>query len=129
MSNPVHGGLWSQALQKAIGKKHPTTGQLPAGAAIPPAPFGAVLGGARGPNPRSSQSGVSAQQSPANEAPRRKSDDRFRSFAERYVLTRSHLWPEDPDEWQKAMYAAILDARVAYNTIKKVGFNAEFDSQ
>lgn len=55
----------------------------------------------------------------------RPSDQRFRSFAERYLIERAGTFRADniaADTWQ-----AILDAKRAYNMIKEVGRNAEND--
>ena len=47
------------------------------------------------------------------------SNARFRSFAERYLIERCRLWPED--EWKERAWATILQARTVYKMISNVG--------
>jgi len=50
------------------------------------------------------------------------SDQRFRSFAERFLVTRSHLFRNDPDGLAQDMWNCVLDAQRAYKMIRYVGF-------
>lgn len=59
--------------------------------------------------------------------PRRQSDTRFRSFAERFVAARCHLFRQEQiaeDTW-----ACIKDAERAYKMVRMVGFNAFEDEE
>lgn len=53
------------------------------------------------------------------------SDQRFRSFAERYMVARCHLFRTDMSEHTEDQWACILDAKRAYQMIKEVGRNIE----
>lgn len=55
----------------------------------------------------------------------KKSDQRFRSFAERWMVARAHLLRADPDGLLEDTWSAVLDARRAYTMIKSVGENIE----
>lgn len=58
-----------------------------------------------------------------------KQDQRFRSFAERWVVTRSHLFRQDPQGLAEDMWACTLDAKRAYGMIRQVsiGVGRQFD--
>lgn len=63
---------------------------------------------------------------PVDASPRRQSNQRFRSFAERYMVERAtHFRAEHiaEDTW-----ACLMDARRAYDMIKRVGFNVLDDN-
>lgn len=49
------------------------------------------------------------------------SDMRFRSFAERFLVTRSHLFRTDPDGLARDTWNCVLDAQRAYKMIRLVG--------
>lgn len=55
------------------------------------------------------------------------SDQRFRSFAERFIVTRSHLFR--PDAIAADTWACILDAQRAYKMIKLVGYGRFEDAE
>lgn len=57
----------------------------------------------------------------AGQQANRRSDQRFRSFAERYLVTRSNFFRQDPNGMAEDTYTCILDARRAYALIKRVG--------
>jgi len=44
--------------------------------------------------------------------------DRFRSFAERYIIERARNWPSDGKDGERA-WEALLDARRIYTQIKE----------
>lgn len=58
----------------------------------------------------------------AEGANKRQSDQRFRSFAERFLVTRSSLFSTDPDQLAKDTWECIQNARRAYMMIKAVGY-------
>lgn len=79
--------------------------------------------GATGPSPVSP---VNPNVGQAQQGSRgKKSDQRFRSFAERWMVARAHLLRADPDGLLEDTWSAILDARRAYTMIKSVGENIE----
>ncbi len=49
----------------------------------------------------------------------RPSNQRFRSFAERYIIERCRDWPQR--EVDERTWAAILEAKSIYNKVKEVG--------
>lgn len=53
------------------------------------------------------------------------SDQRFRSFAERYMIARAHLFRADPEGLAEDTWSCILDAKRAYAMIARTGFNIE----
>ena len=64
---------------------------------------------------------------PGNEAQQRQtSNQRFRSFAERYIIERCRDWPQG--EVDERTWAAILEAKSIYNTVKEVGRTLGDDS-
>ena len=75
------------------------------------------------PWPASSQHGVC--QSPINDSPRRASNLRFRSFAERYLVTRSAFFRTDDAGLQEDMWKCMLDAKRIYKMIGEVGLNVD----
>jgi len=84
----------------------------------------AVPGAAsRGATGATQQSPVNAQQGGASKP--KPSDARFRSFAERYVAARCHLFRVDPDGHGQDQWQCILDARRVYDMIKQVGRNID----
>jgi hypothetical protein len=72
-----------------------------------------------------------AQQSNANlGAPQqgtrgKPSDARFRSFAERFMIARAHLFRNDPVGLQEDTWECIMDAKRAYRMIERTGQNIE----
>ncbi len=84
---------------------------------------------------RASQAGVGGgvAQSPiapanpaaATEARRRLSDQRFRSFCERYVVARAGLFRVAPNEHDEDMWRCILDAKRCYALIRRTGENID----
>jgi hypothetical protein len=64
---------------------------------------------------------------PPNEAERvnnKPSDQRFRSFAERYLVERCRLWPADADTAQMA-WDTIAQAKTIYKMILEQGRNVK----
>lgn len=58
---------------------------------------------------------------------RQKSDTRFRSFAERWMVARAHMLTADPAFLAEDTWRAIMDAKRAYNMIRSAGENIEPD--
>lgn len=56
---------------------------------------------------------------------RKSSDQRFRSFAERYVVARAHLLTNDPQRLAEEQYAMVLDAKRFYAMIERAGQNIQ----
>lgn len=65
--------------------------------------------------------------SPADPNPNRTSNLRFRSFCERYMVTRSEFFRRDPEGLAEDTWNCILDARRAYKLIGQVGLNVYDD--
>ena len=61
--------------------------------------------------------GVAGQSNDAQQ--QRPSNQRFRSFAERYIIERCRDWPQR--EVDERTWAAILEAKSIYNKVKEVG--------
>lgn len=55
------------------------------------------------------------------------SDARFRSFAERFMIARAHLFRADPEGLAEDTWSCILDAKRAYAMIERTGQNIEPD--
>jgi hypothetical protein len=74
---------------------------------------GAALHGATG----------AAGHSPAAPASpkKRNSDQRFRSFAERYLVARAQFFRQDPKGLAEDTWSCILDAERAYRMIERTG--------
>lgn len=53
------------------------------------------------------------------------SDQRFRSFAERYMIARAHLFRVAMSDHTEDQWACIMDAKRAYAMIQRVGQNIE----
>lgn len=53
------------------------------------------------------------------------SDVRFRSFAERFMIARAHLFRTDPVGLAEDTWCCIMDAKRAYSMIKRTGENIE----
>lgn len=66
-------------------------------------------------------------QQPVNPNPPRQSDQRFRSFCERYLVTRSEFFRKDPDGLAEDTWTCILDAKRAYALIRRVGLSDHED--
>lgn len=56
---------------------------------------------------------------------RQKSDTRFRSFAERWMVARAHLMTPDRERLAEETWLAIMDAKRAYNMIRSAGENID----
>lgn len=56
---------------------------------------------------------------------RAKSDQRFRSFCERYLVARAHFFRQDPQGLVEDTWSCILDAKRAYAMIRRTGENLE----
>ena len=67
------------------------------------------------------QQGVAANPPPA----RRKSDPRFRSFAERYVAARCHLFSSEASKHAADQWECVQDAKRVYNMIRSTGENID----
>lgn len=59
-------------------------------------------------------------QQPQQGDQRVKPDQRFRSFAERYVVARAHLFRPDPDGHAEDQWVCLLDARRAYSLARRM---------
>lgn len=55
------------------------------------------------------------------------SDQRFRSFAERYMVARCHLFRTSDGEHTQDQWRCVLDAKRAYNMIERAGRNIDPD--
>lgn len=53
------------------------------------------------------------------------SDQRFRSFAERFVVARAGYFRQDPEGMAEDSWACILDAKRVYAMIERTGQNIE----
>lgn len=62
--------------------------------------------------------------SPVANSPKR-SDQRFRSFCERYFVARATFFRQDPIGLAEDTWSCILDAKRAYAMIKYQGFQIE----
>jgi hypothetical protein len=58
---------------------------------------------------------------------RRSSNMRFRSFAERYLVTRSAFFRQDEAGLQEDIWKCVLDAKRVYKLIGEVGINVQDD--
>ena len=65
------------------------------------------------------------QQSPVNPSPVKQSNQRFRSFAERYLVTRSEGFRKDDAGLEEDTWKCILDAKKTYALINRVGLGIE----
>ncbi len=65
-----------------------------------------------------------AQQQFAN-TPRKQSDQRFRSFAERYLVARAGYLRQDPQGLAEDQWSCILDAKRVYQMIERTGQNIQ----
>lgn len=94
---------------------HPSAGRL-IGAGMPPLP-------AKGANGPAGPPQGAAQQSPQVAADpntqKAQSNNRFRSFAERYIVERCRDWKEG--EIDERAWGAILEAKSIYNKVREVG--------
>lgn len=100
--------------------KHATMGQLP-----PPLPAHASTPvqhlHAMGVAPMS----PATQGQPTHSNDRKPSDQRFRSFAERYVVARAHLLTADSTKLAEEQYIMVLDAKRLYAMIERAGQNIQ----
>ena len=95
--------LWPNRLLGAAGQMPPA---IPAIPAIPANPA----------NPAAMQ---------GQPAPSPKSNLRFRSFAERYLVTRSGFFRQDPEGLAADTWQCLLDAKRAYAMIGRIGLHVE----
>jgi hypothetical protein len=52
---------------------------------------------------------------------RKPSDQRFRSFAERYLVARANFFRQDPDGLAQDQWNCIMDAKRIYQMIERTG--------
>lgn len=107
--------------------RHATMGQTP-----PPLPVAGQGGGGGGgfnQPPMQAQQGVAmspaTQGGPTHGNVRKSSDQRFRSFAERYVVARAHMLTNDPQRLAEEQYSMVLDAKRFYAMIERAGQNIQ----
>lgn len=62
---------------------------------------------------------------PAHANVKKPSDQRFRSFAERYMIARAHHFRLPMSDHTEDQWACIMDAKRAYAMIQRVGQNIE----
>lgn len=62
---------------------------------------------------------------PSHANVKKPSDQRFRSFAERYMICRAHLFRVPAAEHAEDQWACIMDAKRAYAMIERTGQNIE----
>ena len=62
---------------------------------------------------------------PAQSNVKKPSDQRFRSFAERYIIARAHHFRVPMNEHAEDQWACIQDAKRCYAMIERVGRNIE----
>jgi hypothetical protein len=62
---------------------------------------------------------------PAQANVKKPSDQRFRSFAERYVIARAHYFRTPLSEHTEDQWSCVLDAKRVYAMIDRVGQNIE----
>lgn len=111
-------------IMKLRPKKYATMGQMP-----PPLPLSHSASVADV-GPISAQV-ITTAQSPATQGQpthsneRKSSDQRFRSFTERYVVARAHLLTVDPLKLAEEQYAMVLDAKRFYAMIERAGQNIQ----
>lgn len=98
-----------------FGKRFPPAPPLIAPPALPVGP-GRVLG-AGAANPNLGQ--------PAHVNVKKPSDQRFRSFAERYIIARAHLFRVPPSEHAEDQWECILDAKRCYAMVERTGRKIE----
>lgn len=60
---------------------------------------------------------------PAPQTKRKQSDQRFRSFAERYFCARAGFFRQDPSGLVEDQWSCIMDAKRAYQMIERTGQN------
>lgn len=107
---------WSQASKKPAVAQHP----------VPPVPWMQAAGPV-GPVGVGGQAGSSPVQAPNAGPTKVVSDQRFRSFAERWMVARCHLFRVDPEGLAEDTWNAVLDAKKAYQMIERSGRNIEPD--
>lgn len=83
-------------------------------------------GNGRGPSPPAlPPNGNPNVGNPAQGSRGKPSDARFRSFAERFMIARAHLFRADPKGLAEDTWSCILDAKRAYHMIARTGQNIE----
>jgi hypothetical protein len=102
----------SQGLGAVYGGQ--AVGGMMAGGMVGPMPLAAVRG--------AGNANVGAPQQGTRGRP---SDARFRSFAERFMIARAHLFRADPPGLAEDTWTCILDAKRAYHMIERTGQNIE----
>jgi hypothetical protein len=65
------------------------------------------------------------QGGPSHSNVRKPSDQRFRSFAERYVVARAHLLTPDATKLAEEQYSMVMDAKRLYAMIERAGQNIQ----
>jgi len=110
------GKLHENTVQREVGK-HAALGMAYGAAGMSPVPPQGKPSQQAGNNPN-----VGAPQQGTRGKP---SDQRFRSFAERYLIARAHLFRVSPNELAEDTWQCILDAKTAYNLIARTGQNIE----
>lgn len=101
------------------GLTHATMGQLP-----PPLPQ------TQSPVPPlspiiSANVAQATQGGPTHGNVRKPSDQRFRSFAERYIVARAHLLTPDAQKLAEEQFVMVLDAKRLYAMIERAGQNIQ----
>lgn len=62
---------------------------------------------------------------PAQANGKKPSDQRFRSFAERYIIARAHFFRVPLSEHTEDQWSCVMDAKRVYAMIERVGQNIE----
>lgn len=75
--------------------------------------------------PAAVQHNPAAQGGPTHANVKKPSDQRFRSFAERYVIARAHYFRQEPELLLEDSWSCILDAKRLYAMIARTGQNIE----
>lgn len=65
------------------------------------------------------------QGGPTHANTRKTSDQRFRSFCERYVVARAHLLTPDPEKLAEEQWLMVMDAKRFYAMIERAGQNIQ----
>lgn len=65
------------------------------------------------------------QGGPTHANVRKSSDQRFRSFAERYAVARAHLLTADPEKLAEEQWLMVMDAKRFYAMIERAGQNIQ----
>lgn len=65
------------------------------------------------------------QGGPTHSNERKPSDQRFRSFCERYAVARAHLLTADPQKLAEEQWQMVMDAKRFYAMIERAGQNIQ----